>query len=203
MRAENPVHHARPSRVWTAIVRDSASYFLWSTANYGLIFFLPKILTARGASPLATGWWATLTFGVGAFAMFAASRNRGFRSLPILFLVAGLGFAAVALVPSLAVSLAGFCVAAIGLMASVPMFWSLSSSRLTGKAAGAAIAIVNSMGAVGGFAGPYAMGWLRDATHAYTAGLWAIAVCLALGAVLVLVDARSSPAPVLAPAGQR
>jgi ACS family tartrate transporter-like MFS transporter len=203
MQVEKPAHRAASGRAWAAIIRDSVSYFLWSTGNYGLIFFLPKILAARGASPVATGWWAALTFGVGALSMYIGSYSRGFRSLPLLFVIAGLGFTAAALVPSLPVALAGFCVAAIGLMASVPMFWSLSTSRLTGKAAGSAIAIVNSMGAVGGFTGPYIMGWLRDATHTYTAGLWAIAACLALGAVLVLVDARPPRTAILTPSEPR
>ena len=191
MHAQLPKAAAGTRRI-LPVLRDSAVYFLWSSGNYGLIFFLPKILAARGASPLATGWWATLTFGVGALSMYLASRTRGFRSLPLLFLVACLGFAAIAFVPSLPITLVGFCVAACGLMASVPIFWSLSTSRFSGKAGGAAIAVVNSVGAVGAFCGPYAMGWLRDSTHAYTAGLWAIAACLAIGALLVSIDARTS-----------
>ncbi len=190
IRAEDPVEPPRRGRIVASVIRDSAVYFAWSTGNYGLIFFLPKILVARGASALSTGWWATLTFGIGALAMFAASRSRTFRVLPPLFIVAGLGFTAVGMVPSLPIALAGFSLAAIGIMAALPIFWSLSASRLTGKAAGATIAIVNSVGAVGAFSGPYAMGWLRDATHTYTAGLWAIAVCLAIGAILVFKDAR-------------
>ena len=193
MHAQLPKASAGSGRI-LPVLRDSATYFLWSSGNYGLIFFLPKILTARGASPLATGWWATLTFGVGALSMYLASRSRGFRSLPLLFLLASLGFAAVAFIHSLPVTLVGFCVAAAGLMASVPIFWSLATSRFSGKAAGAAIAIVNSVGAVGAFCGPYAMGWLRDATHSYTVGLWAIAACLVIGAILVLADARSASA---------
>ena len=192
IRAEEPPKPSSSGRIWATVTRDAAAYFLWSTGNYGLIFFLPKILVARGASALSTGWWATLTFGIGALAMLVASRSKGFRSLPLLFLVAGSGFAAVGLVPSLPAALAGFSLAAIGLMASLPIFWSLSASRLTGKAAGAAIAIVNSVGAVGAFCGPYAMGWLRDATHTYSAGLWSIAACLALGAILVFGDVQTS-----------
>jgi ACS family tartrate transporter-like MFS transporter len=192
IRAEEPTRPAVAGRILSSVIRDSAVYFMWSSGNYGLIFFLPKILVARGASALSTGWWATLTFGVGALAMLAASRSRSFRSLPLLFLVAGLGFATVGLIPSLTIGLAGFSLAAVGIMAALPIFWSLATSRLTGKAAGAAIAIVNSFGAVGAFAGPYAMGWLRDATHTYTAGLWAIAACLALGAILVFADARKA-----------
>ena len=194
MHAEQPKASASSGRI-VSVLRDSAIYFLWSSGNYGLIFFLPKILTARGASTLSSGWWATLTFGVGALSMFLASRSRGFRSLPPLFLVASLGFAAVAFIPSLPVTLAGFCVAAIGLMASIPIFWSLAASRFSGKAAGTAIAIVNSAGAVGAFCGPYAMGWLRDATHSYTVGLWAIAAAVLVGAVLVLADAQARRSP--------
>ena len=195
MLAELPKAPTSSGRILTPILRDSATYFLWSSGNYGLIFFLPKILTGRGASTLAAGWWATLTFGVGAIAMYFASRTRGFRTLPLLIAFAAVGFAAVALVPSLSASLAGFCIAAAGLMASVPIFWSLAASRLAGQAAGTAIAIVNSAGAVGAFCGPYAMGWLRDHTHSYVAGLWAIAACVFVGALFVLVDARAVPAP--------
>jgi MFS transporter, ACS family, tartrate transporter len=191
MHAEQPQAAAGSGRT-LPVVRDSAAYFLWSSGNYGLIFFLPKILTARGSSTLAAGWWATLTFGVGAVAMYFASRSRGFRTLPALIALAALGFAAVALVPSLPAALAGFCIAAIGLMASVPIFWSLASSRLSGQSAGTAIAIVNSTGAVGAFCGPYAMGWLRDATHTYSACLWVIAACVLLGALLVAADAGAS-----------
>jgi ACS family tartrate transporter-like MFS transporter len=71
-----------------------------------------------------------------------------------------------------------------------------AASRLSGKGGGAAIAIVNSWGAMGAFAGPYAMGWLHDATHKYSAGLWAIAACLACGAIAVeaVRDKRQSAA---------
>jgi ACS family tartrate transporter-like MFS transporter len=169
---------------WAVVAGDSVAYFMWSTGIYGLSFWLPKILVGRGASPLATGWWATLTFGVGGCAMVWASRQRSARTMPVLFLVAGLGFAGSGLSHSLAGAVVSFCIAAMGLLSSVPMFWSVASSRLSGKAAGAAIAIVNSVGAVGAFAGPYAMGWLHDVTHHYASGLWAIALCLAVGALI-------------------
>lgn len=179
-------------RPWLKVVGDSITYFLWSTGIYGLSFWLPKILVARGASDVATGWWAMMTFGFGALAMFWASRRRGFRSLPFLFLLAAVGFAGSGLFHSLTGAVASFCIASMGLMSSLPIFWSLAASRLSGKAGGTAIAIVNSAGAVGAFAGPYAMGWLFDLTHHYIAGLWAIAACLAIGAIMTLPAAASS-----------
>ena len=197
MRADEEIQGQAGGRHWTVVVRDSAAYFLWSTGIYGLSFWLPKILVARGASTLATGWWGTVTFAAGAVALLWASRQRGFRMLPLLFLLAAAGFAGAGLLRTVPLAVACFCLAAMGLLSSLPMFWSMSASRLHGKAAGAAIAIVNSVGAVGAFAGPYAMGWLRDFTHTYSAGLWAIAGCLAVGALLVIERSPSrQPAPV-------
>lgn len=184
--SDEAVHRSSGDPSLLRVAGDSVAYFLWSTGIYGLSFFLPKILVSRGASPVSTGWWATLTFGVGAVAMYWASRQRGFRMLPLLFVVAAAGFAAAGAIPSLTGAVASFCVASLGLMSSLPMFWSVAASRLSGKAAGAAIAVVNSTGAVGAFAGPYAMGWLHDLTHRYAAGLWVIAACLCLGAMLTV-----------------
>jgi MFS family permease len=134
-----------------------------------------------------------VTFGFGAIALLWASRRHGFRTLPYLFFASTMGFIAAALAHSVLLAVAGFSLAAMGLLASLPMFWSLAASRLSGKAAGAAIALVNSVGAVGAFAGPSAMGWLHDVTHHYTAGIWAIACGMALGGVLVYGESSGKP----------
>jgi MFS transporter, ACS family, tartrate transporter len=128
--------------------------------------------------------------------MLWASRQRGFRTLPLLFLAASAGFVFAALAQQVLPAVAGFSLAAIGILASLPMFWSLAASRFSGKAAGAAIALVNSVGAVGAFAGPSAMGWLHDATNHYSAGLWAIAGAMALGGLLVYSESSRAAAVV-------
>ena len=178
------------------VARDCVIYFLWSSGNYGLTFWLPKILTTVGASNVSTGWWGTMTFGLGALAMVWASRQRGFRALPLLTLLAAVGFIIAGLAHSVLIAVAGFSLAAIGILASLPMFWSLATSRHSGKTAGAAIALVNSVGAVGAFAGPFAMGWLRDATHGYSSGLWVIAGAMALGGLLMYGESSRAPAAV-------
>lgn len=184
---DEAVHSAGTGgRMWTKVVVDSLTYFLLSAGIYALSFFLPKILVTRGASLVSTGWWATLTFGAGALAMYWASRQRGFRMLPVVLLAAGLGFAGAGALHSVPGAVASFCLAAMGLLSSLPIFWSLAASRLSGKAAGAAIAIVNSVGAVGAFSGPYVTGWLHDATGSYIAGLWAIAASLGMAALLAV-----------------
>jgi ACS family tartrate transporter-like MFS transporter len=174
------------------VTRDAAAYFLWSTGIYGLSFWLPKILVAAGASTVATGWWGLVTFGVGALALVWASRQKGFRVLPFLFLATAAGFGGAALSHNIPTAVVCFCVAAAGLLSSLPIFWSLVASRQNGQVAGSVIAIVNSVGAVGAFTGPFAMGWLHDLTHGYSAGLWTIACCLGLGAVLVNAAAKTA-----------
>jgi cyanate permease len=179
-----------------SVIRDCIIYFLWSSGNYGLTFWLPKILSSAGASTIATGWWGTITFGFGALALWWAGRRRSFRALPWLFLVGAAGFVIAGLSHSVELAAAGFCISAMGILAGLPMFWSLAASRLSGKAAGAAIALVNSVGAVGAFAGPSAMGWLHDATNHYSAGLWAIAGAMTLGGVLVYGESSKTAHPV-------
>jgi nitrate/nitrite transporter NarK len=73
------------------------------------------------------------------------------------------------------------------------MFWPLPASFLTGASAAAGIAAINSLGNLSGFAGPYAMGYLKDLTGNFTVGLLLLAGCAVLGAVVVAtlrIDAR-------------
>ena len=190
---EQHLLQTKPGSGWAwQVARDSAAYFLWSTGIYGLSFWLPKILVASGASTVATGWWGLVTFGVGALAMLWASQQEGFRVLPLLFLATAAGFGGAALSSNTPMAVVSFCIASAGLLSSLPIFWSLAASRLSGQAAGSAIAIVNSVGAVGAFSGPFAMGWLHDLTHGYSAGLWTIAGCMGLGAILVNGAAKTA-----------
>jgi cyanate permease len=117
--------------------------------------------------------------------MLWASRSRGFRALPYLCFAAAAGFVIAGLAHSVPAAALGFIISAMGILGGLPIFWSLAASRLTGKAAGAAIALVNSVGAVGAFVGPSSMGWLHDITHHYSAGLWAIAAGMAICGALV------------------
>ena len=171
--------------VWASTARDSAAYFLFSTALYGLSFWLPKILASAGVSRTATGWWAAVPYAAAVLAMYLAGRATRGAWLRVMYLVAAAGYAGVALFPARGVALASFSVAAAGVFAVLPLFWAAATSRMSSRIAGAAIAIINSVGAIGAFAGPFAMGWLHDVTRSYSAGLWAIAACMVLGALIV------------------
>jgi nitrate/nitrite transporter NarK len=66
-------------------------------------------------------------------------------------------------------------VAAIGIFGTKAPFWPLPSLFLTGSAAAGGIAIINSIGNLGGFIGPSAVGWVKDTTHSYSLALYALA----------------------------
>jgi MFS transporter, ACS family, tartrate transporter len=128
MRCEEQGQRQRTNRSWPHVLSDSIAYFLWSTGMYGLSFFLPKVLVSAGASTLATGWWSALAFGTGALALLWARLQRGHRALPLLFLAASSGFACAGLSNSLSAAVASFCLAAMGLLASLPIFWSVATA---------------------------------------------------------------------------
>jgi ACS family tartrate transporter-like MFS transporter len=84
------------------------------------------------------------------------------------------------------VEMLAFCVAGFGIFGALPVFWTLPTAFLSGTAAAAGIAMINSIGNLAGFAGPYAMGWIRDSTGSYTGGLLSLAAVAVIAMILVL-----------------
>ena len=70
----------------------------------------------------------------------------------------------------------------------LPVFWTLPTAFLSGAAAAAGIAVINSIGNLAGFAGPFAMGWIKDHSGSYAGGLLLLAALgiIAMGIVLML-----------------
>jgi ACS family tartrate transporter-like MFS transporter len=173
------------------VALEALIYFTLNSALYGLSFWLPKVLVAEGVTATASGWWAAIPYGVGTVGMVLLSRLTGRNWLGGLCLLSATGFAAAGVAHSLPLLLAGFCLAAAGAYGAVPLFWSASTGHMSARVAGPAIAIVNSIGVLGGFVGPFAMGWLLQHTHSYAAGLGSLAGCLVIGAILVSVRSHS------------
>jgi nitrate/nitrite transporter NarK len=76
--------------------------------------------------------------------------------------------------------------ATIGILTTLPLFWSLPTAFLAGTGAAAGIALINSLGNLGGFLSPYAVGWLKDLTHSTDSGMYLLAACLVAGAALTM-----------------
>jgi ACS family tartrate transporter-like MFS transporter len=94
-------------------------------------------------------------------------------------------------------------IGAFGVFAVLPVFWTLPTAFLSGASAAAGIAVINSVGNLAGFFGPFVMGALKDATGTYAAGLWAISACAVIGMGVVLAlhhDRKLEEAPDVAAA---
>jgi MFS family permease len=185
----------------------SLVYFGVVGFNYGLSFFLPQIVQAFGVSNVQAGFITAIPYVVGAISIVAwgrqsdrAMERRYHLAFPIF--VASAGIAVSALVDDPTMKMAALSVACFGIFGCLPVFWTLPSAFLSGAAAAGGIALINSIGNLAGFAGPYAMGLMRDLTGTHSAGLLCLSVpgLVALVIILSLDHDRAlerAPSPVL------
>jgi nitrate/nitrite transporter NarK len=116
----------------------------------------------------------------------------------IPFLLAAIGIGGSTLLDDPVMKMAALSVGAFGVFAVLPVFWTFPTAFLSGAAAAAGIAVINSIGNLAGFFGPFAMGWLKDLTGSFASGLWLIAGCAVMGMVIVLLlrhDTKLEHAP--------
>jgi len=83
-------------------------------------------------------------------------------------------------------------VAALGIYGSKPCFWPMPSQFLTGVGAAAGIALISSIGSIGGYVGPLVVGWVKDTTHSFEAGLYFLASCAFASAMLAFFGTRAT-----------
>jgi len=158
------------------VIGLSLVYFGAVATNYGLSFFLPQIVKAFGLNTFLTTLVSATPYLVGLIGMVwwgrrsdRAAERRYHAAIPLLVASAGLALATISDDPTL--KMLAFCIAGFGIFACLPVFWTLPTAFLSGAAAAAGIAVINSIGNLAGFAGPFAMGWLKDHTGSYTDGL--------------------------------
>ena len=183
----------------------SAIYFGIACGSLGLVIFLPQIIKQLGVSNLMTGFVSAIPYVVGTVGMIVwghvTDRMRERRwNLFFACLLASIGLIAAGTLTGSYWALAGMSAATIGFYGMKTPFWPLPSTFLTGTAAAAAIALINSIGNVGGFVGPIVVGTLKDATGGFAAGLYVLTGCALMSAIVTLVAVhapRARPAPPL------
>ncbi len=175
-------------RVWLLTL----VYFGQNVAGYGLVIFLPQIIKRFGVSNLATGFINAIPFVFGAIAMVAwglhsdRTGERNIHCAAACFL-SFLGLAVCVFISNPVLLMVAIVFAQMGQAAIAPTFWTLPTAMLTGTAAAGGIALINSVGNLGGFVGPYAMGLVRDASGSFTLGLLTIACGTLVSGVVVLL----------------
>jgi hypothetical protein len=106
--------------------------------------------------------------------------------------VSGLSLIASAYLGNPVLSAVALTICAMGVLAALTTFWTLPMGFLTGSAAAGGIALINSIGNLGGSVGRYAVGWIKDATGETTLGLVVLASCLIMAGVVTFLMGHDS-----------
>ena len=148
-----------------------------------------------GLSPLQTTLITAIPFILGWPAMLLVAwssdrhRERRWHTACMLFLSAG-GLALTRLNGGLALTIVAFSIAVIGLNARQGPFWALPGTFLSGTTAAATIGAINCFGNIGGFVGPYIVGWLSNRTGTYASAVLFLTGSAVLAGLLVLFVRR-------------
>ncbi|MFK0333930.1 MFS transporter [Rhizobium sp. NPDC090275] len=172
-------------------------YFGTSAGLYTLGIWSPQIIKSFGLSSMQVGFLNSIPAILAVIAMILWARHSdrtGERTWHVvgacLLASAGLAFATGA--TSVFTVLIALALVNIGISASKPPLWSMPTLFLSGPAAAAGIATINSIGNLGGFVGPSMIGWIKDTTGSFAGGLYFVAALLVLSAVVTLILARTS-----------
>lgn len=188
----------RAISVWGAmrhrnVVLLALAYFCSVTSAYGFNFWLPTILKGlSGFSNLIVTVVAALPYSAGLAAMLIigwtsdrTGERRWHTAVSLLAVSLGLMLSAV-LNQRVGLAVAMFCLAGAGLYSYLPGFWALPTTFLTASAAAAAIGLINSIGNLGGFVGPYVVGYLNKSMGSFYPGIIYLSCSALVSACLVL-----------------
>jgi MFS family permease len=188
----------RNGRVWVL----SLIYFGFIYGLYALAFFLPTIIAGfeelygTTFNVFQKGLITAIPYLPAAAALYFWSKDatrRGVRTWHIALpaLVGGLSIPLALFAGSPAATIAVITVTAMAIFAALPNFWTVPTQFLTGAAAAAGIALINTVGNLAGFSAGYVTGWLKDLTGSYTVPMFVVGGFLLLSALLMTALARS------------
>jgi MFS transporter, ACS family, tartrate transporter len=177
----------------------SLIYFGFVAALYGMQFWLPQIVKAFGFSNAQTGFVTAVPYLFGSIAMVLWARHSDVSRERVMHVGAPLLLTAVSLgicgyITDPFVTMVVLTIAAIGVFCTFGTFWALPTAWLSGTAAAGAIALINSLGNLAGFAGPYLIGWVKETTGSATTGLFVLAVLPLIAGILAFAGGHDSNA---------
>jgi ACS family tartrate transporter-like MFS transporter len=160
----------------------SLNYLGIVTASLGILFFIPQIIKSIGVtSNMTVGWLTMVPYICGGIGLvvwgFVSDRMNERRwNLLVACIVSTAGLVMAGMTMGTWWALVGMSIAAVGFYGSKGPFWAMPPMFLTGTAAAAAIAWINSIGNLGGFFGPWYVGVMKDATGSFSGGLYGLAL---------------------------
>ncbi|MEV6105111.1 MFS transporter [Streptomyces sp. NPDC051940] len=185
----------REGRVWLMCL----IYFCFVMGQYALTFWMPTFVESTGIEgALAIGVLSAVPYVAALVAMNLFGRSADKRRerrwhLVIPSLMGAVGFSmAASFTGSTALSLVALSIAAAGVLTCAPLFWSLPTAFLSGTAAAAGLAAINSVGNLAGFVSPYMIGALKDSTGSTAIPMYVLAAALVIGAAAVLTTKKQT-----------
>lgn len=180
------------------ILMAIAVYFCHQIAVYSMTYFLPSIIGSWGdMRSFTVGLITALPWTAAALGALFLTRLATNASRSRIMLVGGMctmtvGLLLAAVAPPV-VAIIGFCITASCFFVVQPIIFAVPASRLSGATLAGGIALMNSLGILGGFVGPYVMGLLEQATGQSDAGLWFVAILVTIGALIGLGFTKKDP----------
>jgi MFS transporter, ACS family, tartrate transporter len=175
----------------------SAGYFCWMFGYYGINMFLPTVTQSMSESlSISTqglGWLLGLMYGIAMVAMILVGNHSDKKNERRWHVAACLTTSAVAMIASsfvaesnVILSFVFLTIALCGAFGAYSPFWAIPPSFLTESAAAGAIALINSIGNLGGFFGPYAVGYIRDTTGSFTMSMVFLGVSMIVSSFIII-----------------
>ncbi|GGU93523.1 MFS transporter [Streptomyces albospinus] len=185
-------------------------YFFWITGFYGFSLWLPSVIKelTHNGSPTEVGLLTAIPFTVALVVMIGnaawsdrTGRRRQAVAVPLVVGIAALllGQAVHGALPRMLL----LCLTAAAVYAPYGPFWAIPGQLLRFEAVAVAMGLINALGNLGGFAGPYLVGWLTDATGSSLTGFAVLAGFLAVAVVLVALGLRPGSGLPDQPSGRR
>ncbi|MDE2449695.1 MAG: MFS transporter [Gammaproteobacteria bacterium] len=175
--------------------------FGFTLGTYGIGIWLPLILKQHHLTNLQIGLLSVPPYLAASIAMLLWARSADRNDAQIINLTVSCALAAVGLIgsalsPGLTMRLLMLTIALVGATSARAIFWAIPPRFLVGTAAAGGLAFINSVGTLGGFFGPFLMGWLKDLTGSFDSGLFLMAMIVMISAgfaaLLRLLGADSS-----------
>ena len=193
------------------VVLLSVNYIGIVTASLGMLIFIPQIIKSLGVtSNITVGWLTMVPYLCSAVSLVVwghiSDRMKERRwNLFWACVMSTAGLVIAGLTMGTWWALLGMTIAACGFYGSKGPFWAMPPMFLTGPAAAAAIAWINSIGNLGGFFGPWYVGFMKDATGSYAGGLYGLALFGFVAAVVcaLFLNIQNNAEPAAEPLGSQ
>ncbi|WP_426149689.1 MFS transporter [Pseudomonas sp. DC3000-4b1] len=187
----NPLHALKDFRVLLL----SLFYLPVTLSIYGLGLWLPTLIKQFGGSDLTTGFISAVPYVFGIIGLLIVPRssdrlNDRYGHLAVLYVLGAAGLFGAAWLAGPALQLAALCLVAFSLFSCTAVFWTLPGRFFAGASAAAGIALINSVGNLGGYLGPFVVGALKEATGQLASGLYFLTGVMLFGLVLTFIVYR-------------